>query len=344
MPDHPPRIYFGGPDQAPRLLRNELQARVEAVPAGGEIAWSTYYFRDRELARSLIDASDRGVRVTLRIEGDPRFPDVNQAVIAMLERHGLNGGLKVHRPPHRWPEKRYGYWHSKIYCFSHPVPAALVGSFNPSGDDPEDEDILAAIGDQDRGHNLLIAFEGKRVFRALRQRVRRMGWRAAKFDPVQNRPLRLGPSTIWTYPRLFPDIIDRQLDGLGQGDRVRGAISHLKQGPLAERLAAAARRGASIELLLHDTERRVPEEVVDELARSGVVGRRYARPDGLPLHAKFVIVDHGGSRYAWFGSFNFNRRSYRHNHEVLVGTRDPAVVDALSERFSSIAEEVSALG
>ena len=340
MPDHPPRIYFGGPDQPPRMLRNELQARVDAVPKGGEIAWSTYYFRDRELARALIAASDRGVRVTLRIEGDPRFPEVNDAVVAMLERHGLGGGLKVHRPPHRWPDKRYGYWHSKIYCFSDPVPAALVGSFNPSGDEPEDETILAAIGDQDRGHNLLVAFEGRRAFRELRGRVRRVGRWAARFDPGQNRPIRLGASTIWTYPRLSPDLIDRQLEQLGQGDRVMGAISHLKHGPLAQQLADAARRGVAIELLLHDTERRVPEQMVTQLTQSGVVARRYARPDGLPLHSKFMIVDHAGSQYAWFGSFNFNRRSYRHNHEVLVGTRDPGILSDLSERFSTIAAEI----
>jgi len=62
------------------------------------------------------------------------------------------------------------------------------------------------------------------------------------------------------------------------------------------------------------------------------------------LHAKFVIVDQGGSRYAWFGSFNFNRRSYQHNHEVLVGTRDPIILEALAERFDRISAEVSASG
>ncbi|MCL6739602.1 phospholipase D-like domain-containing protein [Sphingomonas sp. RB56-2] len=340
MPDRSPRVLFGGPGEPPRLLRNDLQERVEAVPAGGKIAWSTYYFRDRALAQSLIEASDRGVMVTLRIEGDPRFPEVNEAVIAMLEQHGLGGGLKIHRPPHRWPERRYGYWHSKIYCFSHPVPTALIGSFNPSGDEPEDEGILASIGDQDRGHNLLVAFEGNRAFLALGKRVRQIGGRFARFDPLQNRPIRLGASTVWTYPRLWPGLIDHQLKSLGRGDRVRGAISHLKHGRLAEQLAAGAKRGVSIELLLHDTERRVPEEVVAELAAAGVIARRYARPDSLPLHSKFLIVDEGGSRNAWFGSFNYNQRSYRHNHEVLVETRDPNILCALVDRFDEIAAEV----
>jgi len=339
--DNPPRIYFGGPDLPARRLRDELQDRVEAVPAGGEIAWSTYYFRDRELARALMAASDRGVCVTLRIEGAPRFPRVNETVIAMLDAHGLKGGLKVHRPPPRFLETRYSYWHSKIYCFSHPSPAVLVGSFNPSGDEPEDKGILAEIGDQDRGHNLLVAFAGDKAYRALSKRVRRMGLWGARFDPLQNLPIRLGASTVWTYPRLLPGLIDKQLRLLGDGDRVWGAVSHLKRGPLADRLAAAARRGASIELLLHDTERRVREEIVTGLAKSGVVARRYVHRDELPLHLKFLIVERADTRHAWFGSFNFNRRSYLHNHELLIRSRDPVILNALEERYAAIAEEIA---
>jgi hypothetical protein len=340
--DQTPRVLFGGPDLPPRALRNELQARIEAVPAGGKIAWSTYYFRDRALAQALMAASDRGVQVMLRIEGEPRFPEVNREVIAMLEEHGLKGRLKVHRPPQRRFEKRYPYWHSKIYCFSHPEPVALVGSFNPSGDVPEDPEIITNIGDQDRGHNLLVEFRGRRAFGALRARVRRMGRWWPKYDPMQNLPIRLGSSTIWNYPRRSPGIIDEQLGRLGQGDRVVGAVSHLKHGELADNLGAAAQRGASIDLLLHDTERRVPEAIVSELTDAGVSARRYVHPDDLPLHLKFLLVEEKGQRCAWFGSFNFNRRSYRHNQELLVTSSDPAIIEALEQRFATVEAEVEA--
>ena len=337
-----PRVLFGGPDLPPRLLRDELQARVEVVPPGGRIAWTTYYFRDRALARALIEASNRGVEVVLRIEGAPRFRNVNPAVIAMLEQHGLKGGLKVHRPP-AFLGKRRPYWHSKIYCFSHPTPAALVGSFNPSGDEPEDAAITANIGDQDRGHNFLVEFGGQHAFDALRQQVLRTGSWLDRFDPRQNSPVRFGASTLWNYPRLMPGIIDRELRTLGQGDRIRGAVSHLKRGRLAEELAAAAGRGASVDLLLHDTERRVREEVVAELKQAGVSARRYARPDDLPLHLKFLIVECQGNRSAWFGSFNFNNRSYWHNAELLVGSRDPIIIDAFAWRFADVAAEIGQL-
>lgn len=65
-------IYYGGPDQPPRALRDLLKARIDAAPPGSEITWATYYFRDQELADSLVAAQRRGVRVRIRIEGSPR--------------------------------------------------------------------------------------------------------------------------------------------------------------------------------------------------------------------------------------------------------------------------------
>lgn len=58
MMDSPASVDFGGPDQAPRALRNLLAKRIAAVPSGGRIHWATYYLRDRELAHSLVDASE----------------------------------------------------------------------------------------------------------------------------------------------------------------------------------------------------------------------------------------------------------------------------------------------
>jgi phosphatidylserine/phosphatidylglycerophosphate/cardiolipin synthase-like enzyme len=153
--------------------------------------------------------------------------------------------------------------------------------------------------------------------------------------------LRFGETDLWSYPRISPGLIDRSLKSLGRGDRVTGAISHLKRGVIADALAAAAARGAEIELLVHDTERRVRSETLAALAKAGVVARRYARPDALPLHAKFLIVETQGKRQAWLGSLNFNRRSYWLNYEVLIGSRDPAVIDALAERYRAIADEVA---
>lgn len=122
----PPRLHFGGPDRPPRCLRTLLRERVDAVPGGGEIVWATYYFRDRDLAAALIEASDRGVRVTLHVEGHPRRKDVNAEVIGMLRRHGLKGGLHVHSPSLELLSSLHPHLHSKIYIFSHQIGRAHV--------------------------------------------------------------------------------------------------------------------------------------------------------------------------------------------------------------------------
>jgi len=325
------QVHFGGPDLPPRALRDLLRRRIVAVPPGGEIAWATYYFRDRDLASALIAASDRGVRVTVQIEGEPRRRQANREVLAMLAAHGLNGGLVVHRP---FPAFLHPHLHTKIYWFSHPVPSALVGSFNPSGDEPEDAEVVAEIGDQDRGHNLLVDLRDPALVCALHSHVRGMHRPLARLRNLW--PATGKDTRAWFYPRLSGTMAEQ---ALGRASQVRGCISHLKQGALTRALQAVAGRGAQVSLVVHDTQRRVPGKVVQALRQSGVEVRRYAHPDGLPMHAKFLLMD----GEAWFGSYNFNPRSRWLNREILLSTRDPAILAPLHTRFEEISAAALAL-
>lgn len=320
-----PVLHLGGPDKPPRYLRDLLHHRIDAVPSGGEIAWATYYFRDRDLARALVRAADRGVKVTLHVEGTPRRAGANAAVLALLGGHGLNGGLHIHSA--RFPAL-HPHLHSKIYYFSHPDPTVLVGSFNPSGDDPEDGEVIAEIGDQDRGHNLLVAFSDRDFAHSLRNHVLDMRRPLVRFRNM--RPVRGRDATAWFFPRFDPSLVDRGLVG---ARRITGCISHLKKGALIDRLRQAAQSGAQVRLLVHDTSRRVPEGAISALSDAGVEVRRFIDPEKLPLHAKFLLVD----ETAWFGSFNYNPRSRWLNREVLLSSRHPALVDALQSRFIEIA-------
>ena len=327
-------VEFGGPDLPERRLRNLLQAQVDASPPGSRIDWATYYFRDRALAEALIRASDRGVEVRLVLEPDPRRPGANDAVIAMLKAHGLNGGFHRYRS---WRAEK-GHLHAKIYCFSDPQ-IAWIGSFNPSGDDPESADVIAEIGDQDRGHNLLLGVRSARLNAAMRRHVGRLAhWSAIPpfLRPSFNFPVEDGGTRLYFYPRLFPYPVERSIAGLKSGDRVRGAISHLKRGELTGQLTDAVARGVNVELLVHDTERRVPSELVQEIAAAGVQVTRVGHDNGLPMHAKFILIDRGSAHTAWLGSYNFNKKSRRHNAEILLSTDDGAIVAALQERFLAI--------
>ena len=97
------------------------------------------------------------------------------------------------------------------------------------------------------------------------------------------------------------------------------------------------KRGANGELLVHDTERRVPSELVEELANANVRITRVRHPDDLPMHAKFLLVDRTGESSAWLGSYNFNKRSRRKNAEVLLRTTDAHEIETLGKRFAEIA-------
>ncbi|WP_380875625.1 hypothetical protein ACFB49_05370 [Sphingomonas sp. DBB INV C78] len=337
-------VHFGGPDRPPRLLRDLLARRIEAVPEGGEIAWATYYFRDMALAEALMAASDRGVRVVLHVEGAPRRRSANDAVVTRLEKHGLNGGLNVHEPLLEALAPFHGHLHAKIYAFSHPEPTVLVGSFNPSGNDPEDPDVIAEIGDQDRGHNMLVEYRNPGLVATLRRHVLELDRPAPRFRPHENHVFEGAFASLYFYPRLRTGIIDKALHGLGSGTTIRGVISHLKPGFLSRGLAKAARAGAEVRLIVHDTERRVPEAIIDELAEAGVAIARYRHPQALPVHSKFLLIDRIGGRAAWFGSFNYNPRSRWLNREILLRSEDPALREALAERFDLIAGETAGFG
>jgi hypothetical protein len=244
-------LHFGGPDRPPGCLRDLLAERVAAVPAGGAIDWVTYYFRDRRLAAALARARERGVQVRITLDGTPRTPRANEAVCGML-REALGDGLRVVTTPldaMRWGRLFRPRLHEKLYCFSQPEPVAFVGSFNPSGDDPEEEpEILAEIGDQDRGHNVLVELRNRALVGGLVRHARSLhaGHHGVfdRFRPASNRELRSDGLAIHFLPRVRPNPVVSLLRRCGAGHRVRIAASHLSGPSRAASLRRSRKRCA----------------------------------------------------------------------------------------------------
>ncbi len=339
------RVHFGGPDAAPGRLRDLLAERVAAVPAGGAIDFVTYYFRDRRLAAELLAAKRRGVSVRVTLDGRPRTPHANQAVISMLAGpDGLGGGLRVVRGGKLLRPRL----HEKLYCFSHPKPAAFVGSFNPSGDVPEqDAELIREIGDQDRGYNLLVELRAPDLVEALAGHARVL--HAARhgpldrFWPVSNRALRGENVEIHFWPRVRTSPVVALLERAVPGTRVRLVTSHLS-GPSALRtLLGLARRGLALEILVGATERRVPQRGERRLAAAGIPVQRVLHPDGLPMHDKFILIEAPGERCVVFGSFNWSEPSRRFNREIGVIARDAALFDAFAARWQLLRAQTEAL-
>ncbi len=344
MSDNP--VHFGGPDRPVAFLRDLLAERVARVPEGGSIDWVGYYFRDRRLAAALVDARERGVDVRVTLDGHPRTPRANDPVIEMLEA-GLGAGLRVVRgrldgtPLGKIARPRL---HEKLYCFSHPSPVAFVGSFNPSGDVPEAEpEVIEAIGDHDRAHNLLVELRdpdlvGALVDHARSLHVARHGC-SDRFASSANRCLRYAGYSVYFWPRARRHPIMELLLGLERGSRVRIAASHISGSSSLRGFCALAAHGVKIEILTDSTHRRVPIEVERRLTQAGISLRRLRAEEWIPMHNKFALVETTSRKVAIFGSFNWSEPSYRFNREIGVSTEDPLLFKALADRWDQLATE-----
>lgn len=328
------RTIFGGPDMRPRLLRDLLEERIDGVPRGGAIAWVTYYFRDEALARALVRACLRGVRVRLTLEGRPRLRHANDRVRALLA-GPLGDGLRIitQVPP--------VHQHEKLYCFSHPHPAAFIGSYNPSGNLPEDPGVLAAIGDQDRGHNYLVEIADQGLAEALCARAETTG-RSQVLAQIAGRDettLAVPGTQVYGLPRRHSRVLLDRIAALGGGARLCVAVSHLSDPWAVVALCRAARRGAAVEIIAHGCPRRVPRWAERACLAAGAAFHRYRHPERLPMHSKFLLAREPGTRWAAFGSMNLTWSSRRLNREILAISDDRRLFGEFAERWQAICAE-----
>jgi phosphatidylserine/phosphatidylglycerophosphate/cardiolipin synthase-like enzyme len=335
-------VHFGGPDIPAYHLRDLLAEHVAAVPPGGAIDWVTYYFRDQRLAEELLRAHHRGVKVTVTLEGHPRTLHANDQVVAMLVGpDGLGDGFRrisMRGIPAFNGKQWKPHLHEKLYCFSHPKPVAYIGSFNPSGDNPEKyPDIVEEIGDQDRGHNALVGLGDPILVERLVEHAR---WLHRvqhpvfqRFSVIANQTVKGKDTDIHFWPRVRSHPALQFLLRLGSGTRIRIVASHIKGAPVVRSIIRLAQNGAAVEILAEPTLRRVPVSAEERLTQAGIPFRRVTHPEGLPMHNKFVLAEKEGQRWVMFGSFNWTMRSYWLNHEIGAISANRHLFDAFAERW-----------
>jgi phosphatidylserine/phosphatidylglycerophosphate/cardiolipin synthase-like enzyme len=333
-------VYFGGPDRPAGALAGLLRSRIDAVPKGGEIHWVTYYFGNVDLARALLEAKRRGVDVRLDIEARPRRAEVNAEVLRLLGgKTGLAEGLRAVR--HFLP----CHVHEKLYFFSHPAPVVYLGSYNPSRGAHESPELLGDVGDQDRGHNFLVEIAAGPPLAFLRAHLQAMHHHRhgtfERFGSDLNTAYESSDLAIWLFPRRSDDVVPRALRQAA-ADRIRIAASHFRDTSIARLLAKLAGKGVEIEILAHDTLRRVPQRVERTLRSAGIAFTRYAHAEGLPMHNKFMLLEGRIKRSIIFGSFNLTKTSKWLNHEILLQSRDPDLFSAFAGRWDEMMVEAAA--
>jgi phosphatidylserine/phosphatidylglycerophosphate/cardiolipin synthase-like enzyme len=308
----------------------------------------TYYFRDLDLARALLEAKNRGVRITLSLEGRPRIPHANDAVIALLSGPGgLGEGLRLVKLP-GIPSPRTKSWkpqlHEKLYCFSHPEPVAFIGSFNPSGNMPhEDPRIIREIGDQDGGYNVLVGFREPDLVEKLVDHGRRIHRRSPslfyRFLRDASAPIQGADTTIHFWPRVSSHPVIDFLEKISNAARVRVAASHIRTEGAVETMIALARRGVELEIFAEATFRRVTRKVEHRLTSAGIRFRRIRIKGDLPMHLKFVLVEDSNQAWSIFGSFNWTKPSFWLNHEIAAISSNPLLFKAFAECWDLLEQE-----
>jgi phosphatidylserine/phosphatidylglycerophosphate/cardiolipin synthase-like enzyme len=126
---------------------------------------------------------------------------------------------------------------------------------------------------------------------------------------------------------------------LGDGDSLRIAISHLNDPNSCKCLLNLASQGVHIEVLAHDTVRRVPSWVEEKMLKNGIIFKRYVHPEHLPMHNKFMLIDTPVRQIVTFGSMNLSKRSLLVNHELLVITECEVLFQKFRQRWDEMLSE-----
>jgi cardiolipin synthase len=295
---------LGGADQLLPLTEGAAAfAAIEEVlgHARRSIDLELYEFQRADLAALLLDARERGVRVTAIKDPSERS---SATIWARLEQ----GGVKVVA----FPLERMTIDHVKLLIVD--GARAIVGGINWGTHSPNnhDFDVLATGPVVD---NLERVFE---------QDLALAGQPAVIPSPAADRAVQV----LTTHPG----------EGIRAAALAAIAAAHqsidiemfvLSDRVVLEALVVAARRGIHLRVLLDPTQ---PQNVAafGLLQAAGATARFY-RPSGDELlHAKLGIFDAGS---VLFGSCNWSRSGFSRNHELDLLVGEPSLARTFLSRM-----------
>jgi phosphatidylserine/phosphatidylglycerophosphate/cardiolipin synthase-like enzyme len=318
----------------------KAKAHLLALMAGAQesLLGAFYEFRDLEIAKGLLEAKARGVRVELYGESDYR-QDFRRYLVA--------ASLGQTQEPPRVPQ------------------AALRERVRPTSIDCEEIAGIPVCFDEREGfmhHKVLVADE-----KAVWTGSTNMTWNAFARNN-ENSLLLPSPTLAQGYAREFRALFGGQKEGLGEpvafrleNPPVEGTAYFSPQGGKAARkallqaaqkarreillaafvltdkelvdvLKAAHSRGVEVKVLLETRNLRDSRE--EDLLQAGIP----VRQDGNPytLHHKVLVLD---GEWVVTGSYNFSARAWQVNNENLLVLQSPALAERYREEVLRLWEE-----
>jgi phosphatidylserine/phosphatidylglycerophosphate/cardiolipin synthase-like enzyme len=339
------RVYFGGPDKPAFYLRDLLAEKIDKVDGNGEIFWITYYFRDFFLAEKLIRAAERGAKVTVLLEAQPRVKNANLEILNLLK---TNEKVAVKAIRHKSLHKLFSGFnpkiHEKLYYFKcNNKTSAFIGSYNPSGRENDDLNILELIGDQDRGHNFLLELNDNVFLEDLYKHCIYM--KNIRHGFLENlrkwhRKIESDGDILYYFPWSSKRVLFNFFEKAVRGDIMYISISHFTLKSLVFRLYRLSKKGVVIKMISHNTKRRFPKKIENLLSKLNITFMRYTHPKQYPMHNKFVILERKKETLVASGSLNFTFKSLNGNHEILFITRNSAITQQFKDRWNTIEKEI----
>ncbi|WP_244187371.1 phospholipase D-like domain-containing protein [Thermus tenuipuniceus] len=338
LPPPPPQVEAGGVEVYFMPQEGEAaKARLIALMDGAKesLDGAFYEFRDLEIAKALLRAKERGVRVRLYGESDYRSDFRRYLVGASLGQQG--------EPP-RVPQE------------------ALRQRVKPLSLDCEEIVGIPVCFDEREGfmHHKFLVVDGGAVWTGSTN----MTWNAFARN---NENSLLLPSSILAqgYAREFQALFTGTKEGLGEPvtfslssekgipvegtayfspkggalgreallDRLRAARKEilvaafvLTDREVVEALVQAKRRGVGVQVLLET--RNLEDSREGDLLRAGMAVRKDGNP--YTLHHKVMVID---STFVITGSYNFTARAWQVNNENLLILQSPALAERYQEEI-----------
>lgn len=339
------RLLLNEPDREPGRLLEALLEATEAVPSGESIAVAFYYLRNLRLCRALCDARRRGVNVRVLTSANTYLKGANGEALDFLRREGLADALRTR---HAWSLVRRRM-HLKLFLATRSGAlenVVMFGSYNPSSNEDDTDQIYRVIGDQDRGYNFLLEFSGcPEIYGFLE------GYFTSLYEPrytlfQRQHPFTKGAVSVYPCPgRPNPFVEHLQSIASARHEepaKLRVAVSHISETDTVDRLIELARRGHAVEVIGHDSERRFSSRTEARFVNAGISARRYAHPELYPMHCKFILSEHrtnGVTRRDLFaGSMNLKHKSYYLHDDLLVRFSDHPLYDEFLNLWGRISD------
>lgn len=267
--------------------------------AQGQLDINVYYISDRQVMRAIRGTVARGVPVFIMVDGHP-FGMSSRRVGRELKALKATGAHVEVAPPRF--EGAYAFDHAKYAVTS---GAVLIGTANWSWASFHiDRDYIDVTSDAADVGGL------KKVF-----------WADWRNQPISSATW-LGGTNLVVSPGSQAQILAL----VTQAGPVEIEAEELGDEP--QIMAALARKGGQVKLLLPASQSAGDEQRAEELMKSGVQVRFMAvRP--LYMHAKMIV----GQGLAFIGSENFTDTSLQHNREVGLIFKDRPTMYMLHQQF-----------